>query len=115
MPSVLVALAMAVLALGGFICLANFRLFLAWLRHCLRPDPKPPHPHVSAIPIIGSLLVFLMLRPLADFPAAQSVGWLLIAVDMGGLHWMILGLPYALYRNRRQARSARRDEDGPTP
>ena len=108
-PEFLLWLAWAVFALGGFICIANFKLFLNWAIHRLRKRPRESYKHVSAIPIIGSLLVALMLRPLDSIPAAKIVGIVLIAIDMGGIHWMILGLPYVAYRDIRKRMKRRGD------
>lgn len=86
----------AAFALGGLICLMNFNLPV---RYYYRSWKKlPEERHVSPIPILGSLFVFLALRALDVIPAAKVIGWILIAIDMGGIHWMIVGIAFALCR-----------------
>ncbi|HEY6896372.1 MAG TPA: hypothetical protein VI279_03855 [Rhodocyclaceae bacterium] len=97
-PTAFVWLAWAVFALGGCLCVMNFKLFVDWLRHRLRKPPKEPYKHVSAIPILGSLLVALMLRTLGSNPVVMVVGIVLIVIDTGGIPWMIGGFVYQLLR-----------------
>lgn len=92
LPPGLVWLAWGGFVLGGYLCVLNFRIFLAWLMHRLRKDPEDSYRHVSAIPILGSLIVALMLRTLGSIPEAMVIGIVLIAIDMGGIHWGIAGI-----------------------
>ncbi len=77
-PVGLVWLAWAVFVLGGCLCVGNFWIFIDWLRYTLRKPPKEPRKHVSAIPILGSLLVYFMLKTLGSIPAAMVIGIVLI-------------------------------------
>lgn len=99
LPEIFVWLAWAVYALGGLICVMNFRIFVDWRLHCMRKPPKEPYRHVSAIPVIGSLLVALMLRALGSIPAAKMAGIVLILIDTGGIPWILAGIPFAIYRH----------------
>lgn len=96
-PTALIWLAWAVFALGGGLCVMNFKLFVDWLRYRLRKPPKEPYKHVSAIPILGSLLVALMLRTLGSNPTVMVIGVVLIVIDTGGIPWMIGGIVYQLF------------------
>ncbi|HZX33242.1 MAG TPA: hypothetical protein VFF03_17960 [Rhodocyclaceae bacterium] len=107
-PEVLLWLAWAVFCLGGFICLVNFRIFLGWVVHRLRKDPPESYRTPSAIPILGSLLVVLMLRTLGSIPVAKAIGIGLIVIDMGGIHWLLLGIPYAVFKSMGKRRRERR-------
>ena len=102
-PEGLVWLAWAVFALGGYLCVLNFRLFVDWLIYRFRKPPKEPRKNISAIPILGSLLVVLMLKPLGSIPAAMVIGIVLIIIDTGGIPWMIVGIVYQLYLGLRKA------------
>ena len=83
--------------LGGFICIVNFSLPV---RYYLNRWHKLPEDHyVSPIPILGSLIVFLTLRVLGQIPATKVAGIILIAIDVGGIHWMIFGIGYQLCRS----------------
>lgn len=114
LPDFFVYLAAAVFILGGVICVANFWLFLQWAVPSLRkPTPVPQRP-VSALPIIGSLLVFLMLRTFGSVPAVMVLGVVLIMIDAGGIHWGLLGLPYVAYQRWCARRAARRAADDAT-
>jgi hypothetical protein len=108
-PQVLVWLAWVVFALGGFICLINFRIFMEWAIYSLRKSKPDNYRTPSAIPILGSLLVFLMLKTLGSIPAAKVIGIALIVIDSGGIHWGLAGLPYILYREM-QKRWRQRDD-----
>ena len=103
LPKVLVWLAWAVFALGGYLGILNFKLFVAWLAYRFRKPPKEPYKHISAIPILGSLLVALMLRTLGSIPAAMVIGIVLIVIDTGGIPWMIAGIVYQLFLALRRA------------
>ena len=85
-PQGFIWLAWAVLALGGLIYLINFRIFVEWIIYCLRKSKPENYRTPSAIPILGSLLVALMLRTLGSIPAAKVIGIALIVVDSGGIH-----------------------------
>jgi hypothetical protein len=102
-PEGLVWLAWAVFILGGYVCVLNFRIFVAWLRYRLRKPPKEPYKAVSAIPILGSLLVALMLKTLGSIPAAMVIGIVLMVIDSGGIPWMIAGILYQIYLALRRA------------
>jgi hypothetical protein len=102
-PVGLVWLAWAVFVLGGCLCVGNFWIFIDWLRYELRKPPKEPRKHVSAIPIFGSLLVYFMLKTLGSIPAAMVIGIVLIAIDTGGIPWMIAGIVYQIYLALRRA------------
>lgn len=102
-PVGFVWLAWTVFALGGYLCVLNFWIFVRWLRYRFRKPPKEPYKHVSAIPIIGSLLVYLMLRTLGSIPAAMVIGIVLIVIDTGGIPWMIAGIVYQIYLALRKA------------
>ena len=90
-PALAVAIWLAY-ALGGFICAFNFSLPLRY--YLARRRKLPPGPNVSPIPILGSLIVYLTLRVLGQLPLAKVIGYVLIAVDMGGIHWMIVGIAW---------------------
>jgi len=75
---------------------------MEWIIYCLRKSKPENYRTRSAIPIIGSLLVVLMLRTLGSIPAAKVIGIALIVVDSGGIHWALAGLPYILYRQMRK-------------
>ena len=85
----------AAFALGGLLCVMNFSLPLryAWRRWKGLPDER----YISPVPLLGSLFVFLALRALDVVPAVKILGWILIAIDVGGIHWMIVAMiSYAL-------------------
>jgi hypothetical protein len=96
MPAIFVWLAWPVFIFGGILCILNFKIFLDWAIYRLRKRPRQSYKHVSAIPIIGSLLVALTLRAFDAFPAVEAVGIVLIAIDTGGIHWSIVGICYQL-------------------
>jgi hypothetical protein len=96
-PQFLVWLAWGGFVIGGFICVLNFRIFMDWVIYRLRRLPEESRKNVSAIPILGSLIVALMLRTLGSIPAAKVVGIVLIVIDMGGIHWAVVGIVYQIY------------------
>ena len=102
-PEGLVWLAWAVFVLGGYVCVLNFRIFVDWLLYRLRKPPKEARKSVSAIPILGSLLVAFMLKTLGSIPAAMVIGIVLIVIDSGGIPWMIAGIVYQIYLALRRA------------
>jgi hypothetical protein len=110
-PEALVWLAGLVFIFGGLICVVNFWIFLNWIFPSLRMNPEEPYRHVSAIPIVGSLLVYFMLRTLGSIPAVMLIGVVLIAIDAGGIHWGLLGLPYVGYQHWRKRRAERKAAD----
>jgi hypothetical protein len=111
----------AAFLLGGFICLTNFSLPVRYYLKVWRK--QPPGPNVSPIPIFGSLAVYLTLEALASAPLVtmlgasllvKVVGIVLIAIDMGGIHWMIFGIGMAVFREIRQRlRGTGIDPEGP--
>jgi hypothetical protein len=98
LPQGFVWLAWAVFALGGFICLINFAIFMKWVSYRLRKTKPENYRTISAIPILGSLLVALMLKTLGSIPAAKVTGIILILIDSGGILWGLAGIPYIVYR-----------------
>jgi hypothetical protein len=86
--------------MGGFLCLVNFSLPVRYYLKVWRKQPLGKN--VSAIPILGSLIVYLTLRVLGTNPVVEVIGYVLIAIDMGGIHWMIFGIGLELFRAIRQ-------------
>jgi amino acid transporter len=83
-------------AFGGLLCLMNVSLPV---RHYYRRWKKlPEERYVSPIPLLGSLFVFLTLRVLDVIPIVKVIGWILIAIDVGGLHWMVFSLAFHTVR-----------------
>jgi hypothetical protein len=82
--------------LGGMICVMNFSLPVRYYYRRWKKFPRDSF--VSPIPILGSLFVFLALRVLDVIPAAKMIGMVLIAIDVGGIHWMMLGIAVQLCR-----------------
>jgi len=76
--------------LGGLLCLMNFSLPVRY--YYRRWKKLPEERYVSPIPLLGSLFVFLTLRALDVIPIVKVIGWLLIAIDVGGIHWMMFSL-----------------------
>jgi len=70
---------------------------MRWVVYRLRGLPKESFRHVSAIPIIGSLIVALSLGRLYSIPAVKYIGIGLIIADSGGILWIIPGLFYMLF------------------
>lgn len=89
--------AWAAFALGGLLCLMNFSLPMRY--YYRRWKKLPEERHVSPIPLLGSLIVFLVLRALDVIPVAKAIGWILIAVDVGGIHWMAFAMIYYAVRS----------------
>ena len=81
---------------GGLLCLMNFSLPVRY--YYRRWKMLPEGRNVSPIPILGSLFVFLTLRILEVIPVVKVVGWILIAIDVGGIHWMIFGMIIYAFR-----------------
>lgn len=81
-------------SLGGVICGMNFSLPVRY--YYRRWKNRPNERYVSPIPILGSLFVYLTLRVLDVIPVAKVVGWILIAIDMGGIHRIIVGITTVL-------------------
>lgn len=79
-------------AFGGLLCLMNFSLPVRY--YYRRWKKLPEARYVSPIPLLGSLFVFLTLRALDVIPIAKVVGWILIAIDVGGIHWMVFSLTF---------------------
>lgn len=97
-PTALVGLAATAFAFGGLICVINFLIFLKWLCRDLVKTRTDSYRSVSAIPIVGSLIVALLLNILGSIWAVKVTGIVLIAIDSGGIHWSLLALPYLVYR-----------------
>ncbi|MRR51454.1 MAG: hypothetical protein EG825_11150 [Rhodocyclaceae bacterium] len=77
---------------GGLLCLMNFSLPV---RYFFRRWKKLPDEHyVSPVPLLGSLFVYLALGALGVIPIVNVIGWILIAIDVGGIHWAIFSLIY---------------------
>jgi hypothetical protein len=83
-------------ALGGLLCLLNFSLPVRY--YYRRWKKLPDERHVSPIPLIGSLFVFLTLHALDVVPVAKVIGWVLILIDVGGIHWFIFSMIYHALR-----------------
>ena len=79
-------LAILLFLLGGVISLVN--LYLSYGRPLLYRDS----PHMSGIPLCGSLLVALSFvgLPSDAFWAWFWVGIVLIVIDTGGIHWSLI-------------------------
>lgn len=86
--------------LGGYLCVLNFSLPVRY--YLDRWRKRPPGPHVSPVPIVGSLFVYLSLRVLGEIPFVPVAGWALIAIDTGGVHWMAFGIGLQLVREARK-------------
>jgi hypothetical protein len=83
-------------AFGGLLCLMNFSLPVRY--YYRRWKGLPEERYVSSIPLLGSLCVFLTLRALDVIPAVKVIGWMLIAIDVGGIHWMMFSLAFYALR-----------------
>jgi len=86
------------MAAGGYVCLLNFKLLVAWASHRLGSHPDDTWTSVSPIPIFGSLIVALMLRTLGSNDLAWCLGIVFIAIDAGGIPWMLLAIVLATGR-----------------
>lgn len=106
------AAAWVLFALFGYFCLINFYLsFLRYPIYIWRGHPKESYRFISGIPILGSLVVYFLLRHMDMPPVMQYVAIGLIAIDTGGIHWAVVSLIYhslkALFNRVR-----RKDTDG---
>ncbi|TRW95396.1 hypothetical protein [Candidatus Methylobacter oryzae] len=97
--TVFIGLAWVFFVAGGFICVLNFKLFLDWVVYRMKKLPEESYKYISPIPILGSLFVALTLGTLASIQATKIIGAVLIAMDMGGIHWMVLGICYQMLRS----------------
>jgi hypothetical protein len=80
---------------GGYICILNFYIsFLRYRVHLWRGLSKESFKFVSGIPLLGSLIVYLLLRYMNLPPAMQYVAIGLIVIDTGGIHWGIGNVVY---------------------
>jgi hypothetical protein len=82
-------------AFGAYLCALNFYLsFLRYPLYLRRGLPKESYKFASGIPIIGSLILFLLARytnlPPVMFYAAIG----LIIADTGGIHWAVASIAY---------------------
>lgn len=85
----------ALFAFGAYLCVLNF--YLSFLRYPLyrrRGLPKESFKFISGIPILGSLIVFLLLHYTNLPPVMQYVAIGLIVIDTGGIHWAIGSIIY---------------------
>ncbi len=74
---------------GAFLCALNFYLsFLRYPLYCLR-GRKAEYRYVSGAPLFGSLLVAALVFPLELPNWARVASFALVALDTGGLHWII--------------------------
>ena len=97
-PTALVGLAVTAFAFGGLICVINFLVFLKWLRRDLAKTRSGSYRSVSAIPVLGSLIVALLLNILGSNWAVKVTGIVFIIIDSGGIHWSLFAIPYITYR-----------------
>lgn len=80
-------------ALAGYFCLLNFYLsFLRYPSYLWRGGSKESYRFISGIPILGSLIVYLLYRNAHLPDTLQIVAIILIAVDTGGIHWGIANM-----------------------
>jgi hypothetical protein len=89
------------LVLGGCLCAVNFYLIV--LRHPLHRlrHPTEKYRFVSAIPLLGSAMVLAAFIIGALPKWAVVAAWILIAIDTGGIHWVLVFLAWAALRERR--------------
>ena len=97
-PPLLVGLAWFGFVVGGFICLFNFYLPVRFYYRRWKGIPPDRTDTISGISLFGSLIVFLMLRTLGSIPAAMVIGVILIAIDVGGAHWIPLSFAIQFVR-----------------
>jgi hypothetical protein len=89
----------ALLVLSGYFCVLNFYLsFLRYPMHLWRGLPKESYRFVSGIPILASLIVYLLLRYARLPPVLEVAAIGLIAIDTGGIHWAIGNIIYQSLR-----------------
>lgn len=90
----------AAFVFGAYLCLLNFYIsFLRYRIHLWRGLPKESYKFVSGIPLLGSLIVFLLVRCTNLPPAMQYAGVVLIVIDTGGIHWAIGNILYQSCRH----------------
>lgn len=93
-------MSLALLVLGGLICLLNF--YLSFLRYpilCARGVSRDEYRHVSCIPLFGSLAVLIALSLGLD-GALRMAAWTLFVLDTGGPHWFVASLVFQSLRAR---------------
>ncbi len=81
-------LGIALLMLGGVICVANFYLsFPRYLLHRLSGGTREDYGWISGVPVFGSLFVAISLVWGWNSTAWFRAAFVLILIDTGGLHW----------------------------
>ena len=91
-----------VFAFGAWIAAANF--YLALLRyplHRLRGGAPTSFGVVSAVPVVGQILLLFACQLLHAYPSAVRAGIILILLDLGGLHVALITLAWHLVRVQR--------------
>lgn len=82
--------------LGAFVCVANAYLsFLRYPLHRLRGGTRATFQWVSAVPLIGSVLVATIWVLWLRGSAPEALDWatlLLVLCDTGGIHWFSLAV-----------------------
>jgi hypothetical protein len=90
------------MALGGLIAVVNFYLSVLAapvhrLRHGEWPERVP-----SGFPILGSLLLGAVALSLPFGSNAQTLAFVLLALDTGGPHWFVASQVWGAIKRRRQ-------------
>ena len=92
---ILILFQWALFALAGYFCALNFYItFFRFRVHRWRGLPSESFKFISGIPILGSLVLYLLVRYTPLPPALYYVGIVLICLDTGGIHWGVANLLY---------------------
>ena len=98
----MIAIVWIAFALGALLCITNFYLsFLRYPLHRLRGLPRESYRWSSGIPLFGSLLVALSLFGLHAAQGVLPAAMVLIAIDTGGIHWLVGTMIYQSVHGKR--------------
>src|SRR6202795_4449569 len=90
------------LLVGGLVCALNFYLsFCRYPLHRWGGGSRESYRWISGFPLVGSLLVALSLFKFYDLPWILTVALVLIAIDTGGIHWLVGVLIYQNFRQKK--------------
>lgn len=97
----------AAFVFGAYLCLLNFYIsFLRYRIHLWRGLPKESFKFISGIPLLGSLILYLLVRYTNLPPVMLYAGIVLICMDTGGIHWAIGNIIYQSCRHLKNGKKS---------